>query len=82
MLLEYGYMRNNLVHLGGHPTDQDVADMSDLFCFYFVFIWSRWWRAYQDLTFQTEMGWTKIDVNTSGSLSRQKLCKCVCTNLN
>ena len=23
-----------------------------------------------------------IDVNASGSLSRRKLCKCVCTNLN
>ena len=34
-------MRNNLVHLEGYPTHQDVPDMSDLFYFYSVFIWSR-----------------------------------------
>ena len=27
--------------LGGYPTHRDVADMSDLFHFYSVFIWSR-----------------------------------------
>ena len=26
MLLGYGYMRNNLVHLGGYPTHRDIAD--------------------------------------------------------
>ena len=41
MLLGYGYMRNNLVHLGGYLTHQDVADMSNLFYFYSVLIWSR-----------------------------------------
>ena len=37
MLLGYDYMRNNLAHLGGHPTHRDVNDMSNLFYFYFVF---------------------------------------------
>ena len=41
MILGYGYMRNNLVFLGGYPTHRDVADMSNLFYFYSVFIWSR-----------------------------------------
>ena len=41
MLLGYGYMRNNLVHLGGFPNHQDVADMSNLFYLYSVFIWSK-----------------------------------------
>ena len=38
LLLGYGYMKNNLAHLGGYLTDQNVADMSDHFHFYFVFI--------------------------------------------
>ena len=37
MLLGYGYMRNNLVRLGGYPTHRDVADMSYFFYSYFVF---------------------------------------------
>ena len=41
MLLGYGYMRNNLVHLGGFPNHRDVADMSNLFYLYSVFIWSK-----------------------------------------
>ena len=41
MLLGYGYMRNNLVHLGGYPTHRDVTDMSNLFYFHSVFTWSR-----------------------------------------
>ena len=41
MLSGYGYMRKNLVHLGGYPSHWDVADMSNLFYFYSVFIWSR-----------------------------------------
>ena len=41
MLSGYGYMRNNSVHLGGYPTHWDVADLSNLFYFYSVFIWSR-----------------------------------------
>ena len=32
------YEKNNLVHLGEYPTDRDVADMSNLFYFYSVFI--------------------------------------------
>ena len=40
MLLGYGYMRNNLVHLGGYPTHRDVAGMSNLFYFYSVFMCS------------------------------------------
>ena len=39
MLLGYGYMRNNLVRLGEYPTHRDVADMSNLFYFfYFMFV--------------------------------------------
>ena len=34
-------MKSNLAQLGGHPNQQDVADISNLFYFYFVFIWSR-----------------------------------------
>ena len=41
MLLGYGYMKNNLVHLGGYPTHGDAVDMSNLFYIYSVFIWSR-----------------------------------------
>ena len=38
MLLGHGFMRNKLVRFGGYPTHEDIADMSDLFYFYFVFI--------------------------------------------
>ena len=38
MLLGYGYVGNNLVHSGGYPTQRDVADMSNLFYFYSVFM--------------------------------------------
>ena len=41
MLLGYGYMRNNLTCLGGYPTHRDIADMSNLFYSYSVFIWSK-----------------------------------------
>ena len=41
MLLGYGYMRNNLVHLRGYPTRRGVADMSNLYYCYCAFIWSR-----------------------------------------
>ena len=41
MLLGYGYMRNNLVRLGGYPTHRDVADMSYFFYFYFAFIYNQ-----------------------------------------
>ena len=41
MLLGYGYMRNNLVHLRRYPNHRDVADMSNLSYFYSVFTWSR-----------------------------------------
>ena len=36
MLLGYGYMRNNLVRLGGYPTHRDVAGKYLLFllCLY------------------------------------------------
>ena len=80
MLLGYGYIRNNLVHLGGYPTHGDVADMSISFIFILCLYDQGGWCAYQDLALRSKMGWTKIDINTSGSLSRQKLCKCVCTN--
>ena len=42
------YMRNNLACLGGYLTHLDVADMSNLFYFHFVFTWSSWWRAFRD----------------------------------
>ena len=32
------YRRNNLAHLKGYPVHRDVADMSNLFYFHFVFI--------------------------------------------
>ena len=38
MLLGHGFMRDKLVRFGGYPTHGDVADMSNLFYFYFVFI--------------------------------------------
>ena len=48
MLLGYGYMRNNLVRLGGYPTHGGVADMSYFFYFYFVFIYDQAeWRAFE-----------------------------------
>ena len=34
-------MRNNLAGLGGYPNHRDVADMSNLFYFHFLFIRSR-----------------------------------------
>ena len=81
MLLGYGYVINNFVHLVGFPTYRDVADMSYFFYFYFVFTYNQGeWRTYRDLAFRSEMRWTKIDINTSANLSRQKLCECVCTN--
>ena len=56
MLLGYGYMRNNLVRLGGYPTHRDVPDMSYFLYFYFVFINDQAeWRAYRDLAFRSEM---------------------------
>ena len=33
MFSRYGYMRNNLIHLGGYPTHRDVVDLSNLFIF-------------------------------------------------
>ena len=82
MLLVYRSMRNNLVHLGGHSTHRDVADMSTLFCFYSALIWSRGMIRLPRSHLSKQMGWTKIDINNSGSMSRRKLCKCVFTNLN
>ena len=41
MRLGYDYMRKKLARLGGYSTHWDAADMSDLFYFYYVFIWSR-----------------------------------------
>ena len=46
MLLGYGYVKNNLVYLGWYYTHRDVADMSDLFYFYSMFICQGGWRAY------------------------------------
>lgn len=73
LLLGYGYKRNNLARLGGYPAHQNVADMSDFFYFDFVFIWLRrgvgggrggGWRSYWDLSFWSQVGWTKINVKT------------------
>ena len=36
--LRYGYVRNNLARLSGYPTHRDVAYISNLFYFHFVFI--------------------------------------------
>ena len=38
LLFKYGYMRSNLARLGAYPTHRDVADMSNLFYFYFGFV--------------------------------------------
>ena len=35
MLLGYGYMKNSLVCLAGWSTHRDVANISDLFYFFF-----------------------------------------------
>ena len=40
------------------------------------------WRAYSGLAFGSEIGWTKININTLVGLARRKLCECVYTNLN
>ena len=40
LLLGYGYMRNNLARLGGYPIHWGVADMSNLFYFHCVLMWS------------------------------------------
>ena len=83
MLLGYGYSRNNLVRSGGYPTHGNVANISFFFYFNFVFIYNQSeWRAYRDLIIRSRMRWTKIDINTSVSLSIRKLCECVCTNSN
>ena len=37
-LLCCGYMRNNLVHLGGYSTHRDAADMSNLLFLLFVYM--------------------------------------------
>ena len=42
------------VCLGGYLTHRDVANMPNLFLFYFVFIWLRW-MAHWDLGFQSKV---------------------------
>ena len=61
------YMRNNLACLGGYLTHLDVADMSNLYYFHFVFTWSR--------------AMTRLPRSNSASLAR-RLCESLCTNLN
>ena len=61
------YMRNNLAWLGEYLTHLDVADMSNLFYFHFVFTWSR--------------AMTRLPRSNSASLAR-RLCESLCTNLN
>ena len=82
MLLGYRYMRNKFFRLGDVP----LTDMLLICQISFIFILCLYdqggWRAYRDLAFRSEMGSTKININTSVSLSRQKLCECVITNLN
>ena len=41
-------MKNNLICLGEYLTHLDVADMSNLFYFNFVFTCEERWRAYRD----------------------------------
>ena len=81
LLLGYEYIRDNLARFGRYPTNGDVADMSNLFYFHFVFYDQGRWRVYRDIAFQIEMGWT-ININTIASLARQKLCEYACANLN
>ena len=38
MLLGYGYMRNNLVHLGGYHTHRDVTDSQISFILFCVWM--------------------------------------------
>ena len=59
MLFEYGYMRNSLVHLGGYPTYQDVADVSNLFYYCSVFIWSRGMKCLQKSPLSKRNGMNK-----------------------
>ena len=71
MLLGYGYMRNNLVRLGG----------SLLFLFYVYMIKGD--GALTEVSpFEAKWDEQKTILNTSSSPSRQKLCECVCTNSN
>ena len=80
--LGYGYMGNNLARLEEYPAHGDLADISNIFYFYFVIYDQGGWRAYRDLAFRSEMEWTKINVNPLACLARQKLCECVSTNFN
>ena len=61
------YMRNNLAWLGEYLTHLDVADMSNLFYFHFLFTWSR--------------AMTRLPRSNSGSLARRS-CECSCTSFN
>ena len=58
------YIRNNLACLGGYLTHLDVANMSDLFYFHFVFTCSR--------------VMTHLPRFNSASLAR-RLCESLCT---
>ena len=49
LLLGDDYMRNNLARLRGYPTHGDVADMSDLFYFCFVF-YDQWDDAFTEIS--------------------------------
>ena len=50
MLLGYGYMRKNLVCLGGYPTHRDFADMSYFFYFYFMFLYDQADDAFTEIS--------------------------------
>ena len=38
VFLGYGYIKNNLARLRGHLTHRDVADMSDLFFIWYLYV--------------------------------------------
>ena len=59
-------MRNNLACLEGYPTHLDVSDMSNLFCFYFVFTLGDDALTYRDPVLP----------------ARRDDCEYLCTNLN
>ena len=81
-LLGYGYLRENLIDLGGYSTRWMLLICQISFIFILCLYDQGGWLPDGDLAFRSEIGRTKININISGSLSRQKFCKCVSTNLN
>ena len=69
----------NLVHLREYPSHRDVVEMSNLFFFHYVFIWSRGMTRSPRFRLSKRNEMNKI---TTASLARRKLYECVCTYLN